>query len=229
MDRLRLVNANMDIPLGLYGPNSFDELDMRHSLLFHRQRENKRSLEGAPPYYYRWIHRDEWEEHYDMPRLQSYMSIDMIHISKCHKYHLIKFLNPTIYRKKVEASPRMCLQPHGTPSKELRFFNRTFANFLGRNEARTLCNWIDQLLDDYEDSIAKLAFNLTNDPDSDIDDDSCSSNEKGTNLSDDSIDLFSDSDSDCDIAPPTKRCRNIYDPPRDPRLDYEDLTSADEL
>ena len=126
MDRLRLINTTRDIPLSLYHQDTIEELSMRRILLHYRQTEINLSTEGAPPFYYRWIHDLEWREHYDMPRLQSYSSIDVVMAGHQEEYCLIRFLNPPIYYVKVTESPRMSLPILGKQATESRFFNRTF-------------------------------------------------------------------------------------------------------
>ena len=48
----------------------------------------------------------------------------------------------------------MALPKLGTRSTEIRWFNRTYVDFLNKTESTYLNSWIDKLLDDNEDYIA---------------------------------------------------------------------------
>ncbi len=91
MNRLQLVNVAIDIPFFLYDERventDFHERALRFNLLRYRRNESKTNLGGAPPYFFKWIHVDEYEPHYDKPRLASYVGLETV--LDFGKYHLI--------------------------------------------------------------------------------------------------------------------------------------------
>ena len=148
MDRLALINTTRTVPMTLYKSGDLPEISMRKILLGYRFREEVRSTDGAPELFFRWVHLDEWREHHDKPSLQNYGSITSV-MSSCNPdYFLVQFFHPEVYFKRI--SPSMALPKLGTKSTTIRRFNRTYVDFLNKNEAAFLDSWVDKLLDDNE-------------------------------------------------------------------------------
>ena len=152
MDRLALVNTTRTVPMILYKSGDLPEINMRKILLGFRFREEVRSTDGAPELFYRWVHMDEWIDHHDKPSLRNYGSISEIMSSSNPEYCLVEFFHPEVYSKQVAPNPD--LPRIGTKSLAIRRFNRTYVDFLNKNEAAYLDAWIDELLDSNEKYIA---------------------------------------------------------------------------
>ena len=151
MYRLALINTTRTVPMTLYKSGDLPEINMRKILLGYRFREEIRSTEGAPELFFRWVHLNEWMDHHDKPSLNNYGSITEVMSSSNTEYCLIQFFHPELYFKRTSPSlaPRI-----GTKSIAKRRFNRTYVDFLNKNEAAYLDAWIDELLDSNEKYIA---------------------------------------------------------------------------
>ena len=151
MNRLHLVNASVDIPFFIYDDDVeneyFNERSFRFNILRCRRNESKTNLEGAPPYFFKWVHIDEYDEHYDKPCLRQYVGLETV--LKTGSYELVKFLNPAIFLQKLPATGLMHIAPRGTKSLELRRFNQTFVDFFNTEELTSLRRQLDHTLDDF--------------------------------------------------------------------------------
>ena len=154
MDRLALINTTRTVPMTLYDSDDLPEVRMRKILLGYRFRAEVGSTDGAPEQFFRWVHLDEWREHHDKPCLHNYGSVTEVMSSRDPNYCLIQFLHPEIYFKLTKFSPRIALPKLGTKTLQIRWFNRTYVDFLTKTEAAFLNSWIDKLLDDNEEYIA---------------------------------------------------------------------------
>ena len=244
MDRLALVNTTRTVPMSLYEPGDLPEINMRKILLGFRFRRAIRSTDGAPELFHRWVHMDEWMDHHDKPSLRNYGSITEIMSSSNPEYFLVEFFHPEVYSKQV--TPNLALPRIGTKSLAIRRFNRTYVDFLNKNEAAYLDAWIDELLDSNEKYIATydgkgpdlvpLGSEKVHNGNLDIVIKDCLSNKKtseppkkrrrspeselfSSDPSDDESPLPSPSPSPpCCIILPSHLHSNILDPPTDPRI-----------
>jgi len=232
MDRLALINTTRTVPLSLYKSGDLPEINMRKILLGFRFREEVRSTDGAPELFYRWVHMDEWIDHHDKPSLRNYGSISEIMSSSNPEYCLVEFFHPEVYSKQVAPNPD--LPRIGTKSLAIRRFNRTYVDFLNKNEAAYLDAWIDELLDSNEKYIATYDGKGTKSVSQLIEDSllnkktsepprkrrrSPESELFSSDSSDDESPLPSPSPSPpCCIILPIPLHSNISDPPTDPRI-----------
>ena len=228
----------------LYKTGDLPEINMRKILLGYRFREEIRSTEGAPELFFRWVHLNEWMDHHDKPSLNNYGSITEVMSSSNTEYCLIQFFHPELYFKRTSPSlaPRI-----GTKSIAKRRFNRTYVDFLNKNEATFLDAWIDDLLDANEkyiatyDGVGPALVRLESDRfrhgSLDIVVEDCLSSKKKSEpprkrRRSPESELFSSSDSSDDESPlPSPPCSiilpsplpiplhsSILDPPTDPRI-----------
>ena len=82
MNRLHFINTTRTVPMTLYEDGDLPEIRMRKILLGYRFRAEINSIEGAPELFFRWVHLDEWSEHYDKPCLANYSSITSVMSSR---------------------------------------------------------------------------------------------------------------------------------------------------
>ena len=231
MDRLALVNTTRTIPMTLYQPGDLPEINMRKILLGYRFRAEIRSTDGAPELFFRWVHLDEWMQHHDKPSLQNYGSITSVMHSSNSEYILVQFFNPEVYFKRT--LPRRDLPTIGTKSTTIRRFNRTYVDFLNKNEAAFLDSWIDKLLDDNEAYIAKydgegpvlvpLESERFRNGNLDIVIEDCLLSKKHSKpprkrRRSPESELFSSDSSDDESLLPIPLHSSIFDPPTDPRI-----------
>ena len=232
MDRLALVNTTRTVPMILYKSGDLPEINMRKILLGFRFREEVRSTDGAPELFYRWVHMDEWIDHHDKPSLRNYGSISEIMSSSNPEYCLVEFFHPEVYSKQVAPNPD--LPRIGTKSLAIRRFNRTYVDFLNKNEAAYLDAWIDELLDSNEKYIATYDGKGTKSVSQVIEDsllNKKTSEPPRKRRRSPASELFSSDSSDaesplpspspsppCCIILPIPLHSNILDPPTDPRI-----------
>ena len=150
MSRLYLINSTMDVPIHVFkntrNDDGYFERAFRLELLQRRMIESRHS-DGTPPYFYRWIHIEEYEKHYDKPDLAAY--VGLLTVMKYGSYELIRFFNPSLHLLKLKPSPRLCAEPKGSRSSEVRKFSYTFLDFLNTVEISSLQVLVDRALDEY--------------------------------------------------------------------------------
>ena len=215
-----MINSTLDVPIHVFkntrNDDGYFERAFRLELLQRRMIESRHS-DGTPPYFYRWIHIEEYEKHYDKPDLTAY--VGLLTVMKYGSYELIRFFNPSLHLLKLKPSPRLCAEPKGSRSSEVRKFSYTFLDFLNTVEISSLHSLVDRALDAYAkrvDSGRPIDLCCTTDESEDESD--YPSSPTG------SVTL----DKDTDWNQPSIEQLIPLSPPRDPRLrDHESLFSSD--
>ena len=219
MSRLYLVNSTLDVPIHVFKDKREDdgyfERAFRLELLQHRAIES-RHRDGTPPYFYRWINIREYGKHYDKPDIAAYVGLKTI--MEFGSYELIRFHNPSLHLLKLKPSPRLCAEPKGSRSSEVRKFSYTFLDFLNTVEISSLQVLVDRALDEYArrvDSGRSIDLCCTTDESEDESDYPSSPTGSVTH------------DEDIDWNQPSVGKWCAWSPPRDPRLrDHEPFFSS---